>query len=162
MLEHEIVGRILDRADLLDDDVLLARNLLGIERRLRQDVGQHVEPERHVGFQDARIIGRHLDAGAGVEVAAHRLDLLGDLARGAARRALEGHVLEEMRDAVLVGVRSGCRNDPDAERSGLQMRHRVGDHDQDPGRRVSHRYAHAAAPSCAARLVDRTNCSTAD
>ena len=102
MLEHEVVGRVLDGADLLDDDVLLAGDLVGIEARMRQDVGQHVEPERDVGLEHARVIGRHLDAGAGIEIAADRLDLLGDLARGAARRALERHVLEEMRDAVLV------------------------------------------------------------
>ncbi len=55
--EYQIVGRILRGADLLHDDVLLALQLLGIERRIGQDVGQHVERERHVGLEHARVIG---------------------------------------------------------------------------------------------------------
>ena len=35
LVEHEIVGRVLGRADLLHDDVLLALQLLRIERRIR-------------------------------------------------------------------------------------------------------------------------------
>ena len=104
VLEHEVVGGILDGADLLDDDVLFAVDLVGVEARMRQDVGEHVEPERDVGLEHARVIGRHLDPGAGIEVAADRLDFLGDLAGGAPRRALERHVLEKMRNAVLVGA----------------------------------------------------------
>ena len=51
IFEHQIVGRVLDRADLLHDDVLLARDLVGIEGGRRQDVGQDVERERHVGLR---------------------------------------------------------------------------------------------------------------
>ncbi len=133
----------------------------GIEARMRQDVGEHVEPERDVGLEHAGVIGGHLDAGAGIEVAADRLDLLGDLARGAARRALERHVLEEMRDAVLVRrFVAAAAPDPDAERSGLQMRHRIGDHDQS-GRDAGDFDTHAATPSRAARLWARIWASTA-
>ena len=39
-VEDEIVGRILDGADLLQDDVLLALQLVGIEHRIGQDVGR--------------------------------------------------------------------------------------------------------------------------
>ena len=162
MLEDEIVGRVGDGADLLDDDVLLAREFVAVEGRLGQDVGEHVERERHVGLEHAGVIGRVLGAGRGVEIAADRLDLLGDLPRGAPPRALERHVLEEMRDAVLVAPFVAAAGiDPDAERGGLEMRHRVG-HDIDAGFQGRHRDAHAAAPSCAARLVVRTKRSTAD
>ena len=42
--------------------------------------------------------------------------------------ALERHVLEQMRDAVLVRpLVAAAGPDPDAERGGLQMRHAVGD-----------------------------------
>ena len=50
--------------------------------------------------------------------------------------------------------------DPDAERSGLQMRHRVG-HDRKAGGKTRDFDAHAAAPSCAARLTERIWRSTA-
>ena len=105
--------------------------------------------------QHARIIGRGLDRGGRVEVAADRLDLLGDLARACAACALECHVLEQMRDAVLVRpLVTAAGADPDAERGGLQMRHRVG-HDHEAGGKTRDFDAHAAAPSCAARLTGR-------
>ena len=161
IFENQIVGRILNRADLLDDDVLLARDLVGIEGGSGQDVRQHVEGERHVGLQGARIIGRHLDAGRRIEVAADRLDLLGDLTGRAALGALEGHVLEKMRHAMLVRLFvATAATDPDPERSGLEMRHGVG-HDDESGGETANLDAHAAAPSRAARLTSKTNRSTA-
>ena len=78
-------------------------------------------------------IGGRFDAGRGIEIAADRLDLLGDLARGAPLGALEGHVFEQMRDAVLVGLFVAAAGaDPDPERGGFQMRHAVG-HDRQAG-----------------------------
>src|SRR6185295_12414686 len=93
--------------------------------------------------------------------AADRLDFLGDLARGAPRGALERHVFEEMRDAMLVGAFiAAARSDPDAERGALQMRHCVGD-DHQAGWQARDVHAHAAAPSRAARLAARMKRSTA-
>ena len=60
-VEDQVVGRVLDGADLLHDDVLLALQFLRIERRIGQDVGQDIERERHVGLEHARIIGGGLD-----------------------------------------------------------------------------------------------------
>ena len=133
-IEHEIVGRVLDRADLLQDDVLLALELVGVERALGENVGDDVERQVDVLAQHAGEIGGLLDAGLGVEVAADVLDRLGDFARAATARALERHVFEQMRQPVLARAlvaRSG--GDEHAERRGLQMRHRVGDDAQ--GRR---------------------------
>jgi hypothetical protein len=159
-LEHEIVGRIFGGADLLHDHVLLALQLLRIERRIGQDVGENVERERHVGREHARVIGRALDTGRGVEVAADGLDLLGDLAGGSPRGALEGHMLQEMGDAMLVGALiAAATAGPDAERGGLQMRHGIG-HNRETRRKTRDFNAHAAAP-CAARLNDRIWCSMA-
>ena len=83
IFEDQVVGRIFDGADLLHDHVLLARELLRLEGRIGEDVGKHVEGQRNVGAQHARVIGRAFDAGRRIEIAAHRFDLLGDLARGA-------------------------------------------------------------------------------
>ena len=157
----EIVRGVLGRADLLHDDVLLAPELLGIERGIGEDVGKHVERERNIGPQNARVIGGGLDRGRRIEVAADRLDLLGDLARAAARGAFERHVLEQMRDAMLVRpLVAAAGADPYAERGGLQMRHRVG-HDDKASGKTRDFDAHAAAPSCAARLTERIWRSTA-
>ena len=43
MFEHEIVRRVFHGPDLLDDDILLARDLVGIEARMGEDVGEDVE-----------------------------------------------------------------------------------------------------------------------
>src|SRR5262249_30334548 len=148
-------------ADLLDDDVFLARDLVGIERGRGENVRQDVERERHVALERTRIIRGHLDAGRSVELAAHRLDFFGDLPRRAPRRSLERHVLEEMRDALLVRLLvAAAAADPHAERRGLEMRHRVGD-DDEPGTKSGDVDAHAALPSRAARLTSRTRRSTA-
>jgi len=160
-VEHEIVGRIVRRADLLDDHALLTCKLRRIERRVGENIGQNVERERHVGLEHARIERGGLHAGRRVEIAADRLDLLGDLLRAAPRRALERHVFEQMGNAVLVGqfvAAAGAH--PHAERCGLQMRHVVGD-DGQTGRQAGDVDAHAAAPSCAARLAARMKRSTA-
>ena len=157
MLEHDVIGRILRRADFLHDDALLALELVRHEGRIGEDVGQHVERQRHVGLHHPRIIGGGLGRGAGVEIAADRLDLLDDLARGAPRGALERHVFEQMRDAVLVRLFVAAADaGPDAERCGLQMRHGVGD-DGKAGRQLGDVNAHPATPCFAARLTERTN-----
>src|SRR5712691_4460159 len=66
-----------------------------------------------------------------------------------------------MRDAVLVRLLIAAPGtDPNAERSRLQVRHRVG-HDRKAGGKTRDFDAHAAAPSCAARLTERIWCSTA-
>ncbi len=151
----QVIRGILGSPDLLHDDVLLALELGLVERGIRKDVGQHVERKRHVGAQHARIVGRGLDRGGRIEIAAHRFDLLRDLARATPRGSLERHVLEEMRNAVLVRPFVPASDaDPDAERSGLQMRHRVRHHDETRGK-ARDLDTHAAAPSCAARLVER-------
>ena len=81
MIEHEVVGGIVDRADLLDDDVLLAFEFFAIEPAVAIDLGQQVEREAAVLLEHMREIAGLLDAGLGVEVAADVLDRLGDLAR---------------------------------------------------------------------------------
>ena len=162
MLENEIVGSVGDSADFLDDDALLAKQFVAVEGGFRKNVGQHVERQRHVLPEHARVIGRAFGAGCGVEIAANRFDLFGDLARSAPPRALERHVFEKMRNAMLVAALvAAAGGDPDAKRRRLEMRHRVG---QDIDARFQGRElnAHAAAPSCAARLVERTKRSTAD
>ena len=131
MLEHDVIGRILRRADFLHDDALLALQLFRHEGRIGQNVGEHVERERHVGLHYPGIIGGRFGRSARVEIAADRLDFLDDLARGALGGALEGHVFEEMRDAVLVRLLvTAADARPDAERSRFQMRHGIRDDGQ--------------------------------
>ena len=77
-IEHQVVRRVLDLADLLHDDAALARELGLVERRVLQDVGQQVDRERQVVGQHAGVVGGVLARGVGVELAADVLDRLGD------------------------------------------------------------------------------------
>ena len=84
-----------------------------------------------VFLQHLDVVGGLLARGVGVDVAADRLDLLGDLRGRAALGALERHVLEEVRDAVLrsaLVARAG--GDIGAERDGLDAVHPLGDDGQ--------------------------------
>jgi hypothetical protein len=100
----QVVGRVLDGGVFLQDHALFAGELPGIEGGIDEDVAEHVESDIHVLAEDAGGVARVFDARRGVDVAAHILDVFGDLARGAAGRALERHVLDEMRQAVFMGT----------------------------------------------------------
>ena len=155
-IEDEIVGRVLDRADLLQNDVLLAREFFRIEPAVGEDVGDDVERKVDVLAEHAGEIGGLLDAGLGVEIAADVLDRLGDRPRVALGRALERHVLEQMRQPVFAFAfvaRAG--GDEHAERGGAQIAARVGD---DAQARRQGRQPHAHAATLAR---SRTNFATA-
>ena len=126
LVEDHVVGRVERLADLLQDDAALALQLVGIEHRVAQDVGHHLDAERHVLLQHRGVVGGDLAAGIGVEAAADILDLLGDGACRAGPGALEGHVLQHVRHAVeLGGLVPRTAGDPDAERRRLDLRHLV-------------------------------------
>ncbi len=63
MIEDDVVGRVLGLADLLQHHGALARQLLGIEGRVLQDVADDIDGERQVGREDLGVIGRLLAGG---------------------------------------------------------------------------------------------------
>ena len=128
-VEHHVLGQILRRGDLLEDHVALAGKLGAVEARGEDDVAQDVEGEAEILAQHARVIGRRVDAGRGIQLAANRLDLLGDVLSAPPRRALEGHMLEEMGDAVLgQALAAAAGADPDAKRHRLHVGSRMAHH----------------------------------
>ncbi len=136
IVEDDVVRRVVRLADLLQDHAALAFQLLRLEGRVGQDVADDVGAQRGVLLQQLDVIGGLLARGVGVDVAAHRLDLLGDLRRGAALGALEGHVFEEVRDAVLLrGLVARAGGDIGAEGDGLDPVHAFG-HDGQAGRQA--------------------------
>jgi hypothetical protein len=78
MVEDDVVGRVVGLADLLQDHRALAFELVALEGRVLQDVGEDVERERRVLLQYLGVVGGALSRGVGVQVPADRLDLLGD------------------------------------------------------------------------------------
>src|SRR5205814_8531951 len=101
--------------------------------------------------QDARVIGGLFARRIGVEMSADRFDLLGDGLGIAAVRSLEGHVFQQMGDAVDLGrLIARAHIGPAADRRGLHRIHAVG-RDPEPIAEAGDLYAHAAlpAPTCA-------------
>jgi hypothetical protein len=159
-VEDDVVGRIVGGADLLQHHALFADKFGRIELRPGENIAQDVERERHVLAKHAGVIAGVLKAGRCVQIAADGFDFLDDLARIAPRRALERHVLEEVRDAVFVRVLvSRPRTDPDAERSRAQMVHAVGD-DREATGELLYAGGHTATPATA-RLWSDTKRATA-
>ena len=65
-------------------------------------IGQHVDRDRQMLVEDLDVVAGVFLRGEGVEMAAERVDLLGDVFGGAEPGALEEHVLHEMRDAAVL------------------------------------------------------------
>ena len=114
---------------LLDDDALLALDLVGVEAGVAKHVDEHVERDV-TGLGGALDVVRgHLLAGERVELAADRVDLGRDVpGRRSPFRPLEEEVLGEVRDAALLAplvARAGGEHDE--ARDGLRMGHRRGE-----------------------------------
>jgi hypothetical protein len=89
---------------LLEDHALLLRDLLLVEPRVEEHVGEDVEGGVARLRAAADVVAGELLAGEGVELAADRVDLRGDRPCGRPPlRALEEHVLGEVRDALRLG-----------------------------------------------------------
>ena len=156
MIEDDVVGRVFRGTDLLQDHMLLALQLLLVESRIDENVGEKIDGERHVVLEDAGIIGGRFDTGRGIELAADILDLFGDLAGTAPVGALEGHMLEEMGNAMLaLGLVAGTGLDPDAERRAGKLRHGIGGDGKSVGK-LRDFDAHAASAPFLARERRRT------
>ena len=105
----DVVGRVLDHPDLLQDHRLLALQLLGVEERVQQDVGQEIDRERQVLVEHLHVEAGVLLGGEGVHLAAHRVHRAGDVLGAAGGGALEDEVLDQVGDAA---AGSGSWRDP--------------------------------------------------
>jgi hypothetical protein len=124
-------GHVFDHLDLFEDDALLALDVLGLQRGAHDHVGQQVDGERQVLVEHLDVVAGVLLRREGVELTTDRIDRLRYLLRGPALRALEEHVLDEVRHARL-GVRLVARAtlEPDAHADRTDMRHRLGEQPQ--------------------------------
>ena len=100
MIVNQVVGRIDDLAELGQDHVLLALEMLLADVRRADQVGDQFREERGIPGQGAPVEDGLVARGPGVDRPADILDRLGQSARVARPRALEHHMLDEMREAA--------------------------------------------------------------
>ena len=134
-VENNIVGRVVRRADLLHDDLFFAFQFSFVELGGSQDIGEDIDGERHVIAQNARIIGRGLDAGGGIDFAANIFDIRCYLPGSTVFSSLECHMLKKMSNAMPVGSfvsRTGL--DPNSKRHAFHVGHRIGGYRQSIGK----------------------------
>ena len=77
----EVARRVEVHVHLLDDHALLALDVLGLELRVAEHVDEHVERDVAGLGRAIHVVAGVLRAGEGVELAADRVDLAGDVAR---------------------------------------------------------------------------------
>ena len=102
-LGQDVVHLVL-RLVLVHGDLLEHHLALGLEVRVgraQQHVAHHLERALEVLVEEVGVQDRRLLAGGCVHLRAEAVELLRDLLGGQLRRALEQHVLEEVRDAGL-------------------------------------------------------------
>ena len=127
-LVDEIVGRVLDHLDLFEDDALLASSMSAGANagRMSMSLSRSIA-SRQVLVEHLDVVARVLLGGERVELAADRVDRLRDHLRRPRRRALEEHVLDEVRDAAFgVGLVPRSARQPHADRHRPHVRHRFG------------------------------------
>jgi hypothetical protein len=137
------LGRVVGvHGDLVEDDRALRVDVGAADPRGRDHVGQDVDRDVTVVGEHAGVEARVLLRGVRVQLAAARLHGRGDLLGGAPARALEQHVLEEVRGTVArraLVPRPDAGEDPHAE--GAAGGHRLRDHGEPVGQ---HRTTHGA------------------
>ena len=124
----QVVGRVLHHLDLLEHNRLFALELLGVEDRVQEDVGQEIDRERQV-------LVEHLDVEAGVLFGGERVHLTADGVHGtgdrlgAARRGpLEHEVLDQVgHPAAVFGLVARPGLDPHADGDRAYVLHALGD-----------------------------------
>ena len=146
-LEHEVVGRIVDHRDLLEHHLPLEVEIRLAQQRRKDEVPDDVGGNVEVLVEDAGLVHGVFTRCIGVERSTERLEFQRDLLGRAPRRALEHHVLEQMRDAHPVArlvQRGGA--DPGPERDRPHTRHSLREYGQSIGQ-------HGAAESVHRRVT---------
>jgi hypothetical protein len=135
-LVHEIVRRVLDHPDFLEDHAALHLHVFSGEARRGDDVGQQIERGRHLLVEHVRVERGVLLAGERVDVASEDVDDFGDVGGGAALGAFEDEMLEKVRRAAVL-FRLHCRAAAqiEPERGGANVRQRFDDDREAGGKR---------------------------
>src|SRR5262249_18516591 len=125
----EVIGIVLIHLDLFQNYAEFTADILGIENRIQHQVAQNVERDRQVLIENFDVEANAFFGGKGIHVAANGDHLACNILGGPAAGTLKHHVLEEMRDAVGLGVFvAGTGFDPNADGNRADVLHLLGKH----------------------------------
>ena len=79
-LEDEVVRRVGDAVDLLQNDVAFRLEIALPEQRVADQIGEDLDRQREVGVEDVGLVAGVVAAGEGIETAAPDLQLQRQLA----------------------------------------------------------------------------------
>jgi hypothetical protein len=128
---EQLVRRVLDHFHFLDDHFLLFEQVVFIETRVEQHVGEQIKGARDFRIHDLRGKSGHFVRSVSVEVAAETIRLSRNIVGGTAQRPLEKRMFDKVTDAVLgAGFVSRPAPQPDAETHRAQLRHLLGENCQ--------------------------------
>ena len=114
-LEDVVVGRVLAAGNLLDDHLALRVDGLLGEYRGRHHVAKDLHNPWQLVIHKTGVVAGVLLGREGVLLGADALEILGDAKGVALVGALEHHMLQEMRDALLgIGLVARANLEPDA------------------------------------------------
>ena len=146
-LVHQVIRRVFHHLDFFLDDAAFVRDVRGLEERILHQVGEDAEGPGQVLIQNLDgIVGGFL-GGEGVQVAANGVRRARNLLRAAVLGSLKEHVLDKVRDAVVLDAllaRAGAQ--PDAHRDGADRRHRLGENRQPVGKNIFANIRHQSNP----------------
>ena len=126
-LVDQVVRIVLVHLDLFEDDALLACDVFAGKGGMKDEVGEDVERGLSLLFKHLDVEADIFLAGEGIQVAAHAVDLAGDLLGGAGGGALEDHVLDKVGDAVALGrLIPRSTGNPDTHGKAVHVRHPLG------------------------------------
>jgi len=124
-------GIVLIHLDFFEDHLSFLLHIARIEPWAKNEIGDDVKGDGQVLVEHFGVEAGEFLSGERIEHAADGVHRTGNLFGGAALRALEDHVLEEMGDAVLRGVLPArARANPDAHGDRTHMGHRLGQDNQ--------------------------------
>ena len=117
LLVRELLGGVVDAADLLLDDPFLDAHRFFGNRRPADEVREDVDELLEVLLEHLRVVARRLFPRERVVLAADRLEIVRDPEGVPALRSAENDVLEEMREAALpLPLATRAAPDPHGER----------------------------------------------
>src|SRR5579864_2074517 len=160
----EVVRVVLIHFDFFKNHSPFAANVLNIENRIQHQVAEHVECYGKMLVEHLDVEADALLGGEGIHIAPDGVHLAGDLLGRSVLRALEDHVLDEMRNAIPMGVfvpRTGFYPYPNGD--GADMLHLLRDDGEPVGQDfamyVAELFDHKLSPTRPGKqacLVDRT------